>query len=118
MKASHAAPVEGTKFGLVQVGIIVLALVAALVHLVVLNMLMGKIDLLFTLNGLGYLALLAAYFLPQLRSMRGLVRWALIGYTLVTIAAWIFMGERDFIGYTTKLAEAGLIALLLIDARS
>jgi hypothetical protein len=44
-------------------------------------------DIMFTLNGLGYLALLAAYFLPIpfFQERRKLVWWALAGYTLLTI---------------------------------
>lgn len=50
-------------------------------------------DPLFTLNGLGYLGLLLAYFLPLdfLRSRRSLIRTAFLIYTLVTIAAWVII---------------------------
>lgn len=50
-------------------------------------------DPLFTLNGLGYLGLLLAYFLPLdfLRSRRPLIRTAFLIYTLVTIAAWVII---------------------------
>ncbi|MCI0649957.1 MAG: hypothetical protein L0346_34445, partial [Chloroflexi bacterium] len=40
-----------------------------------------EIRILFILNGLGYLALAAALFLPlpQLQAQRGRIRWAFIG---------------------------------------
>ncbi len=42
---------------------------------------------LFVLNGLGYLALLCALYLPipRLVPHRGAIRWVFIGYTLLTI---------------------------------
>lgn len=103
-------------FGPVQIGIIVLALATALIHFG-LNVMMGKLDVLFTLNGLGYLALLAALFLPIpiLSRYRSLIRWVFIVYTLITIGAWIAMGARDLLGYTTKLIEVALVILLLLD---
>ena len=103
-------------FGPVQIGIIVLALATALIHFA-LNVMMGKLDVLFTLNGLGYLALLAALFLPIpiLSRYRSLIRWVFIVYTLITIGAWVAMGARDVLGYTTKLIEVALVILLLLD---
>jgi hypothetical protein len=109
--------------GMLQIGIILLTLATALIHLVVLNIGMynhdGSIDLLFTLNGLGYLAFLAAYFLPVplAQKYHSLVRWGFIAYTLVTILAWVFMGERSPLGYADKLIEVVLIVLLFADGR-
>jgi hypothetical protein len=99
----------------IAIGIIVLTLATALIHFY-LNVLMGKIDPLFTLNGLGYLALLAALFLPLplLSRYRPLIKWVMVIYTLITIAAWIFLGARDFLGYLDKLIEAALVVLLLL----
>ena len=73
----------------------------------------------FILNGLGYLALLAALYLPvpQLARYRNVVRWILIGYAALTILLWILFGDRTLIGYTAKAIEIALIALLLLDAR-
>lgn len=127
MKAVQTGrPAAQTGVGLLQVGIIVLTLVTALIHLVVLNYFMlnnpeyGRIDPLFTLNGLGYLALLAALFLPLpvVRENRRLVRYALIGFTAVTIIAWVIMGRPYTpLGWFTKAVEALLIVLLVIDSR-
>ena len=104
-----------TQFGLVQIGIVVLALVTALIHFS-LSMRMG-FDLMFTLNGLGYIGLLAALFLPIpiLVRYRPVIRILMILYTLVTIVAWVFLGERNTIGYVDKLIEAALVVLLWFD---
>jgi hypothetical protein len=112
---------EGSKakFGLVQIGIILLTLITAAIHFSLLFP-----DTLFILNALGYLALLAAYFLPVpfLQRNHGLVRWAFILFTLAGIGAWIAIGEKSWpegaLGYFTKVVEVILIALLLADRRS
>lgn len=78
-------------------------------------------DVLFILNGLGYLTLLAAYLLPVpfFRNNRGLIRWAFIGFTVVTIVAWIAIGDKSWpagaMGYATKAIEVLLVIALLSD---
>jgi hypothetical protein len=78
-------------------------------------------DVLFILNGLGYLTLLAAYLLPVpfFRNNRGLIRWAFIGFTIVGIIAWIAIGDKSWpagaLGYATKAIEALLVIALFID---
>jgi hypothetical protein len=108
--------VRRSRFGPVQIGIVLLALATALIHFS-LNIMMGKLDPLFTLNGLGYLALLAALFLPLpfISRYRSLVRIVFIIYTLVTIAMWLAFGMRNALGYTDKLIELALVALLVLD---
>lgn len=101
--------------------ILVTGLISALVHLIVLNLLLGKIDLLFTLNGLGYLGLLAAFFfdLPLLSDRRQLVNLAFIAFAAVTIVAWFVLGDMtDVLGIVTKIDEAVLIAALVAYMRS
>lgn len=73
----------------------------------------------FILNGLGYLALLAALYLPvpQLARYCDTARWVLVGYTALAIFLWILVGARTPIGYIDKLIEVALIALLILDAR-
>ncbi len=68
-----------------QVGIFVLALGTAFIHLY-LGLSFG--NTLFVLNGIGYLGLLAALQLPipQLTRFRGAARWALVGYAALAIA--------------------------------
>ena len=99
----------------VKIGILLLTLATIAIHLIVLNM--RGIDVLFALNGLGYLGLLALYFLPIpiAQNNRSLVRWVFIGYTAVTIVAWVLVGERALLGYATKAIDALLIILLLLD---
>jgi hypothetical protein len=124
MKANQTSMKSSqTAFGPLQIGILLLGLVTAIVHLVILNLLIynsqGHIDVLFTLNGLGYLALLAAYFLPIpiAQNNRGLVRWIFIGYTILTIVAWVAMGEPSALSYITKIVEVALVVLLWLDRR-
>ncbi|HVN54660.1 MAG TPA: hypothetical protein VMT46_10045 [Anaerolineaceae bacterium] len=103
------------KFGLLQVGIVVLTLITAIVHLT-----RNFPDITFILNGLGYLSLLAAlYFLPLpiLRERRGLIRYVFMGFTALTIFLWIIFGERSFVGYATKIVELALFALLFVESR-
>ena len=98
---------------ILRVGIIVLTLATALIHLQ-----LAFPDPAFILNGLGYLALLAGLSLPlpQLARRRNAVRWTLIGYAALTILLWILFGERTPVGYTAKTFEVALILLLLVDA--
>jgi hypothetical protein len=94
--------------------VIVLALIAAAVHLSLLFP-----DPAFILNGLGYLMLLAALYLPipWLVSHRNAVRWTLIGYATLTILLWTAIGERNVLGYLTTADEVALVLLLLIESR-
>ncbi len=100
---------------ILRVGIIVLTLATALIHLQ-----LAFPDPAFILNGLGYLGLLAALYLPipRVARYRNLVRWALVGYAALSIVLWIFLGARTTIGYIDKAIEVALIALLLLEARS
>jgi hypothetical protein len=95
-------------------GIVLLTLAAALIHLQ-----LAFPDPVFILNGLGYLALIGALYLPipQIAPYRNVVRWVLIGYTALTLFLWILIGARTPIGYTAAAIEVALIALLLLEAR-
>jgi uncharacterized membrane protein YeiH len=112
-------------FGPLKIGILILGLVTAIIHGVVLNVMMGGIDPLFTLNGLGYLALLVAYFLPWsiFQNNRNLIRWVYIGYTALTIVAWAVLviptgnWTGDTLGLITKAVEILLIVFLFLDGR-
>jgi hypothetical protein len=97
-----------------RAGIVLLTLGTALIHLQ-----LAFPDPVFILNGLGYLALLAALYLPiqQIAPYRNVVRWVLIGYTALTVFLWILIGARIAIGYTAVAIEVALIALLLLEAR-
>ncbi len=98
----------------VRAGIVVLTLGTALIHLQ-----LNYPDPVFILNGLGYLALLAALYLPAapLARHRGAARRVLVGYTALTILLWVLIGARTTIGYVDKAIEVGLIGLLVVEAR-
>ena len=96
-------------------GIILSNLATAFLHLSLFP------DIGFSLNGLGYIGLLGAYFLPIpfFQQRHKLVWWVLVGYTLLTIVLWIIMGNKQFvagtssaIGYYAKAAEVILLGFL------
>jgi hypothetical protein len=102
-----------SKSGL-RTGIVILSLITAVIHLVVLNFLLGSIDIPFTLNGLGYLALLFVFLNPSLVPVgERLIHYAFIGFALVTIIAWFVLGDlTDPLGIATKIDEVILIFAL------
>lgn len=98
-----------------QYVIILLAIATALVHF---TLILG--DLVFTLNALGYLALVIALYapLPFLAPYRNQIRWVLIGYTALTVILWVFIpGARTTIAYIDKLIEILLIILLWLESQ-
>jgi len=110
-------------FGPVQIGIVAAALITAFIHIYINVTTSGY---LFFLNGLGYIGLVIALFIPQAlvnrllpaslaQPYRKLVRYILIGYTLLTILLWVMMGMREMLAYVDKLAEVVLVVLLWID---
>ncbi|MEW5867776.1 MAG: hypothetical protein AB1894_00760 [Chloroflexota bacterium] len=110
-----------SKFGPVQIGIILLTAATAIIHLVLAYSIAVQLglpnSLMFVANGLGYLALVAALYLPQFKKWHNWVRWALMAFTAVTIVGWVAIGSRNLIGYTDKLIEVALIALLFTESR-
>lgn len=108
------------RIGGLQVGIILLTLATAFVHLT-----LNFPDAMFILNGLGYLTLLAALYLrlplELLTENRALVRLALVAFAAVTILGWLAIGDKSlpggWLGYFDKAIEVVLIALLVIEAR-
>jgi hypothetical protein len=103
-----------TRIGLMQVVIILLALTAAGIHLQLLFP-----DVIFILNGLGYLGLTAAYFLPLpiplIRDNKRLLRFALMAFAAVTLILWLVIGERTPLGFFTAGVEVLLIVLLFFQ---
>lgn len=93
-----------------------LTVATALIHIVLGAMAGGMFLVLFLLNGLGYLGLLAAlYFLPQLAAQRSLVRWAFIGFTAVTFILYFVFNWPDIfspMGLVDKAIELILIIFL------
>lgn len=105
------------------IAIVILTAATAVIHITLAFVALGAGDMttfiMFVLNGLAYLILLAAYYLPLplARDYPRMVRWAFIALTAVTILAWVAIGARNTIGYVDKLIELALIALLLTDKR-
>ena len=102
----------------IHYGIILAAIATAILHITLFP------DIVFTLNGLGYLGLLGAYFLPIafFQQRHNLVWWALVGYTALTIILWVIMGDKTFVagtssatGYYAKAAEVLLLIFLWMD---
>jgi hypothetical protein len=98
----------------IRTGVILLTLFAAAVHLSLLFP-----DPIFILNGLEYLTLLGALYLPISRLMphRHIVRWALIGYATLTILLWVVLGERTLLGYSTTAGEVVLVGLVVLEGK-
>ncbi|MCE9645824.1 MAG: hypothetical protein K8S20_07480 [Chloroflexi bacterium] len=108
------------KLGLKHYGIILCTLLTAYLHLSLYP------DFGFTLNGIGYLGLLAAYFLPiaffQDGISHSIIWWGLLIYTITTIILWVAIGDMHFVagtssatGYYAKTAEVFLVAFLWSD---
>ena len=115
-------------------GIIILALITAFAHLAAAfdkQLFPEGPDPLFVLNGLGYLGLLGAYFLPIafFQNRHELVRRGFILYAAITIVAWLviwvgfyvirdghsFFAHDSVYGVPSKIAEVLLIWLLYTD---
>lgn len=115
-------------------GIIITTLATAILHL---SAAFDKIlfpagpDPLFLLNGVGYLGLLGAYFLPIpfFQKNHKLVWWALVLFAIVTIIAWLviwvgfyvirdgtpFFSHDSIYGVPAKIAEILLLLFLRAD---
>jgi hypothetical protein len=114
--------------------IIALALITAALHLAAAldrRIFPDGPDVLFTLNALGYLGMLMAYFLPLgfLQSRRRLIWQAFMAYTIFTIAAWVIIYVGLFVirdghpffsvdvmyGGPAKIVELVLLSVLRRD---
>ncbi len=110
--------------GIVQIGIFLTTLVTAGAHLFLATHPDEDLRFWFLLNGLGYIALLIAFFLPQLARVHHTIRWAFIAYTLLTIVLWFFLGSPsegwpwDPFDVTIKIVEVALVALLFLETRA
>jgi hypothetical protein len=107
----------------IQYGIVLGGLATALLHLS-LYPVMGVDPI--VLNGLGYLGLLGAYFLPIafFQERHNLVWWGLFGYTALTFLLWVILGNKEFVpgttsatGYYAKAAEVVLMICLWLDRK-
>jgi hypothetical protein len=115
------------QFGVLPVAIVLLTLFTAGCHLYLglrgLGRPLNLLTVAFILNGLGYLALLAAMNLPipQLAGYRHQVPWALMGFTALTVLVWVVLNAGLGIGSislatVTKADELVLISLLSLGS--
>jgi hypothetical protein len=98
--------------------IILLTLATALIHIFLAFRMPAGPDAIFMLNGIGYIVLVTLLYLPWplLAGYRAWVRWALMGYTVLTIILWILIADKRFIwGYIDKMIEVALVVLLWMD---
>ncbi|MBI5353410.1 MAG: hypothetical protein HZB50_12285 [Chloroflexi bacterium] len=114
-----------------QYGIVLLVVFTAILHLVAAfdkELFPESPDPLFILNGMGFLGLLGAYFLPIkfFQENHKLVWRALFGYIILTIVAWVviwvgfsvirdgipFFSHDSIYGVPAKTAEVILLWLL------
>ena len=117
-----------------QIAILIAGLVTAVLHLAAAidkQLFPDGPDPLFILNGLGYLGLLGAYFLPIpfFQQKHELVRKGLMGFAVLTILAWVwiwviqyviiqhtpFFSHDSLYGVPAKIAEVILLFLLSKD---
>ena len=95
------------------VGVVVLGILSGFIHLGI--GIQG--DMLLLLNGLGYLVLVAALFLPAsfLVEKRRQILWVFLGYTIITFIGYFIshpLGGYSNIGLLIKLIELGLMGCL------
>ena len=117
-----------------QIAILIGVVLTALLHLAAAFdhiLFPGGPDPLFILNGLGYLGLLGAYFLPIpfFQQRHQLVWWSLFVYVIITLIAWLiifvglnviaggvpFFSHDSVYGVPAKIIEVILLFLLWQD---
>jgi hypothetical protein len=122
------------KLTLNQMGVITVGLITAALHFAAAfdqQLFADEPDFLFILNGLGFIGLLGAYFLPiPLFQLRHRLVWkALFGYAILTIFAWLviwvgfsvirdgqpFFGHDSIYGIPAKICEVLLLVFLRAD---
>jgi hypothetical protein len=106
--------------GTLQLVIMALALLAALLHLL-LPAALGALTVLPVLAAVGYLLLALAAYAPTawlLSGARPVMRWVLLGYTLLAIVTWIAFGMpwRPW-AYLLAVVQVLLIILLFVESQ-
>lgn len=111
-----------------RIVIVLLTLFTAIVHAVVLNVDLGKLDPLFTLNGIGWAVLLTLFLSAEKIKSRMpetayatfsvILHLAYMGFAIATIVAFFAFNGPSYdtatLGYFTKAAEALLVLALYI----
>ncbi len=107
------------KLGGIQILLIAAALITGVIHLGLGSDFLANIgDIMFLLNGIGFIGLAALYLLPLafLKPYHEIVRWVFAGYSALTVILWVVMnGHLEPAGIAAKLAEIAIIAVMLID---
>ncbi len=113
--------------------VIVLTAITGLIHLYLGIRTLTSGDASFTmlgtlwlLNGLGYSGLFAANFanVPYFKDNRGLALYLLIGFAILTIIAWVFLGgilkgePQHPLAYPDKIDEVLLVIAGFLYSRS
>ncbi len=93
-----------------RIGIVVLALTTAAIHVSLGGML-------FLLNAIGFTVLALAMIVPGsfARRFRWAPRLALLGFSVATIGGWLMFGARYDMGYLATGIEVAIVALLIVD---
>ncbi len=107
-----------------RIGVILLTLAASVIHFyicidVVKTDGFSLLVIAWILNGLGYLGLLAAYlgYVPFFKG--NVTGWALAGFAVVTIIAWVIIDDHVAkIGWVTAAIELALALLVYLSMRS
>jgi hypothetical protein len=112
--------------GAAQVGIALLALGTAGIHLYLFliegflgsGTMLPIYQLLFVGNVLAYVTLAAALILPisALAPFRSFIRTLLIAIAVASIASYFYVGVLDAVGHIAKAIEVVLIVLVTVDA--
>ena len=115
-----------TSIGFVQVGVILLALAAGIIHLYLFliegflgdGRMLPWYQILFVGNFLGYATLAAALYLPisLLARLRPAIRVLLIAMSVASLVSYFYVNARDTLGDITQIIVVLLIVIVTIDA--
>jgi hypothetical protein len=111
---------QSVKMSGLQWGVVGLTVITAVIHLFLgITSDMPMFLVLFILNGIGYLALIAAlYFLKMFATNQSLIRYALMAFTAVTFVLYFVFNWPNIwgpVGIVDKAVELVLIVLLWMD---
>lgn len=112
-------PRPEARFSRLAAGVMLFVILELTVATALIHLHLG--GMLFTLNGLGYLALGLAYLasavlpIPVVRRLSWLPRVGLAGYALITIGAYLLMGPYIALGWIAKGIELAIVGLVAVD---